>query len=622
MEASVSDGGTLRYQWYGEIPGLTNGPVKIPYATESTLDADLITEYEPITVYYYCVVTNENPNATGAKTASVTSRTATLIFSSEDDTEFTITFDATGGTVTPSIAVTKDGKLDSLPQPIRSGYTFDGWYTAADGGTEVTTETEFTQNSTIYAHWTATGPEAAEKPLITAQPKSASYTVNDTAADLTVTASVTDGGTLSYQWYSNTTNSTTEGTEIPGATGMSYKPSTAQAGTVYYYCIVTNTNNSVTGAKTATATSAIAAITVTESAPAEYTITFHANGGTVTPASARTTGGKLTSLPVPSRNGYTFAGWFTSATGGSSVTTNTVFGKDTTLYAHWTYAGSSQGGGGGTSTSTYRITLAPSTNGTVKANRTYAGSGSTVTLTVTPDSGYQLDTLTITGANGKHITCADKGNGSYTFTMPSSAVTVKAVFTAITPEKLPFVDVPAGIWYEEGVRYVYEHDLMTGTSATTFAPDMTTTRSMIATILWRLEGSPEVDYAMTFTDVASSTWYTEAVRWAASEGIITGYGNGDFGPDDPITREQMATMLYRYARYKGYDVSVGENTNILSYTDFAQLGEYAVSAMQWAVGAGIINGTGDGSTLAPLGQATRAQAAVMLQRFSEGYVTQ
>ena len=164
------------------------------------------------------------------------------------------------------------------------------------------------------------------------------------------------------------------------------------------------------------------------------------------------------------------------------------------------------------------------------------------------------------------------------------------------------------------MSYVYENGLMTGTSATTFAPDMTTTRSMVATILWRLEGSPVVDYAMTFTDVDSSTWYTEAVRWAASEGIITGYGNGNFGPNDSITREQMATMLYRYAQYKGYDVSVGENTNILSYTDFAELGEYAVAAMQWAVGAGIINGT-SASTLSPRGNATRAEVAVILMRY-------
>ena len=270
--------------------------------------------------------------------------------------------------------------------------------------------------------------------------------------------------------------------------------------------------------------------------------------------------------------------------------------------------------------SSYSIAVESGDNGKVTSNRNTASAGTTVTLTATPDNGYRLAGLTITSRTGKTITLNDKGNGTYTFTMPESSVTVKATFAEITSDDLPFVDVPLGTWYEEGVRSVYEHGLMTGTSATTFSPDVTTTRSMIATILWRLEGSPVVDYTLTFDDVDLSSWYGEAVRWAASEGIVTGYGNNKFGPDDPITREQMATMLYRYAQHKGYDVSIGENTNLLSYTDFADLGEYAISAMQWACGAGIINGTSD-RTLTPLGSATRAQVAVMLMRFCTEYVS-
>lgn len=188
------------------------------------------------------------------------------------------------------------------------------------------------------------------------------------------------------------------------------------------------------------------------------------------------------------------------------------------------------------------------------------------------------------------------------------------------PVELPFTDVPEGAWYEDAAAYVYKHGLMAGTSATTFAPEVTTSRAMIATILWRMAGSPVVNYAMNYTDVAQGQWCSEAIRWATSEGVVTGYGNGLFGTNDPITREQLATMLWRYAQTEGYDVSIGEDTNILSYTDVADLSEYAIPAMQWAVGAGIINGTGDGSTLTPQGQATRAQAAVMLMRFCEEYV--
>lgn len=312
---------------------------------------------------------------------------------------------------------------------------------------------------------------------------------------------------------------------------------------------------------------------------------------------------------------------FTSGSGSLSVpigtgeTVITVNIGSTAYTLHITSTHTSGGGGGGSgTTASYRVTVESAENGVAKSSRTSAGAGTTVKLTVTPDDGYRLSSLTVTNKNGKALTLNDKNDGTYTFTMPASDVTVKAAFIEVDAEEFPFVDVPLDSWYYDGVSYVYENGLMTGTSATTFAPDMTTTRSMVATILWRLEGSPVVDYAMTFTDVDSSTWYTEAVRWAASEGIITGYGNGNFGPNDSITREQMATMLYRYAQYKGYDVSVGENTNILSYTDFAELGEYAVAAMQWAVGAGIINGT-SASTLSPRGNATRAEVAVILMRY-------
>ena len=189
------------------------------------------------------------------------------------------------------------------------------------------------------------------------------------------------------------------------------------------------------------------------------------------------------------------------------------------------------------------------------------------------------------------------------------------------PVDLPFNDVPESYWAYDAIQYVYGEGLMAGTSGSTFSPEGTTTRGQIVTILWRLSGSPVVNYLMDFDDVDPAAYYAEAIRWATSEGIAGGYGGGVFGPDDPITREQLAVMLHRYAQHEGYDVSIGEDTNILSYADAFTVSEYAVSALQWACGAGIISGTGDGSTLSPHGQATRAQAAVMLMRFCEEYVT-
>ena len=278
--------------------------------------------------------------------------------------------------------------------------------------------------------------------------------------------------------------------------------------------------------------------------------------------------------------------------------------------------------GDSSSTPTYSVILPGRVEGgTVTAKKSYAEGGETFRFTVTPDEGWELDTLSVTDNRGTELDVKYEGDSMYSFKMPARRVEIQVSFREIPPESLPFTDIADNAWYADAVHYVYKHGLMAGISATTFAPDATTSRSMIATILWRMAGSPVVNYAMDYTDVAQGQWYSEAIRWAASEGIVGGYGNGLFGTNDPITREQFAAMLYRFAQEQGYDVSIGENTNILSYTDVADLSEYAISAMQWAVGAGIINGTGDGSALSPQGQATRAQAAVMLTRFCEEYVT-
>ena len=184
---------------------------------------------------------------------------------------------------------------------------------------------------------------------------------------------------------------------------------------------------------------------------------------------------------------------------------------------------------------------------------------------------------------------------------------------------LPFTDVPEDYWGYEAIQYVYRSGMINGVSPTAFAPGVSASRAMIVTILWRLEGEPAGNGGEDFSDVAGDAYYAEAVRWAAGEGIVGGYGNGLFGPDDLVTREQLAAILYRYAVCKGCDVSIGEDTNLLSYTDFADLSEYAIPAMQWACGAGLVNGTGAGA-LAPRGNATRAQVAAILMRFSQQYV--
>jgi hypothetical protein len=181
---------------------------------------------------------------------------------------------------------------------------------------------------------------------------------------------------------------------------------------------------------------------------------------------------------------------------------------------------------------------------------------------------------------------------------------------------LPFTDVKDGDWFYDDVKYVYENGLMMGTGDTTFSPNVTTSRGMIVTILYRLEGEPAVSGNCPFSDVAAGAYYENAVIWAAANGIVSGYSNNKFGPNDSITREQMVTILYRYANHKGYDVSVGEDTNILSFDDALSISEYAIPAFQWACGSGIINGTST-TTLSPKDNVTRAQAAAILHRFCE-----
>ena len=308
-----------------------------------------------------------------------------------------------------------------------------------------------------------------------------------------------------------------------------------------------------------------------------------------------------------------------------------VYAKYFSTYAIG-YTTKSSGGhtSGGSTATTYPVDVKSVTNGTIKADKSTASKDSTVTITVTPDKGYELGKLTVIDKNGKTISVTAKGNGQYTFTMPASGVTVTASFVETdwnlayrncpkdsTCPIWPFTDAKTTDWYHDGVHFCLENGLMVGYGNNIFQPDAGTTRAMIAVMLWRLNGSPVVNYAMNFDDVKADAWYTEAIRWAASEGVAAGYGNGKFGPDDTMTREQMVTILWRYAQYKGYDVSVGEDTNILSYDDATTVAQYAIPAMQWACGSGMVAGKtqGSGMILDPKGSTTRAQMATMMMRF-------
>ncbi len=319
----------------------------------------------------------------------------------------------------------------------------------------------------------------------------------------------------------------------------------------------------------------------------------------------------------------------TITNGTSDEITVTINGEKRTLAAGagetFTYIRPS-----GSYTTTYSLTVEDSEHGSVTASSRNAAKGSTVTLTVKPDEGYLLKTLVVSDKDGKELKLTDKGDGKYTFTMPSGKVTVSAVFAedygykrdyASCPKDAtcpiePYADAVNTAWYHDGVHFCLENGLMVGLPDGSFAPAGDVTRSQVVTILWRLEGKPVVNYAMQFEDVPAGEWFAEAVRWAASSGIVTGYNDEAFGPSDAITREQFAAILYRYSQFKGYDVSVGEDTNILDFDDAQSISTYAVPAIQWACGSGMISGV-SALTLDPQGITSRAQAATMFMRYCE-----
>ena len=272
-------------------------------------------------------------------------------------------------------------------------------------------------------------------------------------------------------------------------------------------------------------------------------------------------------------------------------------------------------GGGSTSTTTYKITVTEGKNGSITPNGVVkVEKGEDQTFKIKAEKGYEITDVLV---DGKSVGAVAK----YTFKNVKEKHTIEATFKKVEmPEQKPeeketFKDVKKNDWYYEAVEYVANKGLMNGTGNDEFTPDANTTRGMIVTILYRLDGSPKVSMS-TFTDVANTEYYAKAVAWAEKNGIVNGYGEGKFGPNDVITREQLAAIMYRYSNYKKYNTSVGEDTNILSYNDISELSEYAVSSMQWACGAGLVNGIGDGK-LAPKGNATRAQLATILMRYCE-----
>lgn len=352
-----------------------------------------------------------------------------------------------------------------------------------------------------------------------------------------------------------------------------------------------------------------------------YTVIFYPmNGSSMDSLNGVVHSSTISKPANPTWTGHTFEGWYVDPEYKTAWSFDTPITEDIRLFAKWTESssnpskpsnpGSSSSSSSGDNDPSYSISV-PSglTGGKISVTPTRASAGQRVTITVTPDKDYELDSLTVIDSKGNELVLTDKGAGKYTFNMPTGKATINATFKASQPFASiwnnPFVDVAENAWYYDAVRFVNQQGLMNGTSSNTFSPDSKLTRAQLAQVLYNKNGRPYVNSTSTFTDVVADAWYADAITWATSKGIISGYGNGMVGPNDFITREQLATILWRY-----------ENSPIsnyeLQFTDTDHISQYALNALRWAAENGIMNGYSDGR-LSPSGNANRSHVAQMLK---------
>lgn len=356
------------------------------------------------------------------------------------------------------------------------------------------------------------------------------------------------------------------------------------------------------------------AMTLTAKWVQTYTVAFDTNGGSAVAPVTVDAGSTATKPADPMKSGYTFGGWYKDST----LQTPWDFANDTvtaatTLYAKWT--ANPPAPSYDDPDPTYAVSAPAAENGKIAVSPKNASAGSTVTITVKPDSGYVLETISVTDRNGNDLKLTDKGNGKYTFTMPTSKVEIKVTFMEDNSVLNFFYDVPNGAYYYDAVKWAVDNGITGGVGNSLFAPNQPCTRGQIVTFLWRAAGSPVVNYAMNMTDVAEDAYYGEAVRWALSEGITTGIGDITFGPDAACTRAQAVAFLFRYAVASGMD-AVTLADLISGFADAASVPGYAVSAMNWALSQGIMQGSG--TQLLSGNTCTRAQIVTFLYRANQG----
>ena len=350
------------------------------------------------------------------------------------------------------------------------------------------------------------------------------------------------------------------------------------------------------------------AMTLTAEWVQTYTVTFETSGGRAVDPVTVDAGSTVTKPADPMKSGHNFGGWYKDSTLQTPWNfANDTVTADTTLYAKWT--ANPPAPSYDDPDPTYAVSAPAAENGKIAVSPKNASAGSTVTITVKPDSGYVLETISVTDKNGNDLKLADKGGGKYTFTMPASKVEVKATFMEDNSVLNFFYDIPNDAYYYEAVKWAAENGITGGVGNSLFAPNQPCTRAQIVTFLWRAAGSPVVNYLMPFTDVDEGAYYAEAVRWAASTGIVTGLTETTFGTDSVCTRAQAAAMIYRCAQAQGK----GFTGAWMFHLPFTDVPEWAYESVAWCYMNSVTTGVSE-TSFAPGNDCTRAQIVTFLWR--------
>ena len=629
-ETTVTDNGEISYQWYEATSKDDQNGTPISGETGST--------FTPNTTvagmhYFYVVATNTNANATGEQTAETRSNTVTITVT-EKAVTYTVSYD--WGTEFPKgenlptdakkyqsvqdveAAMDKNYTAGSTSTAQKDGkdgtWTFSGW-TATVEGTVVKFTGAWTFKETLKV-------DAVAPASITLT--DASYTVGDSAAALSGETTVADNGTITYQWYETTSKDDQNGTPLEGKTDPTFTPDTTTAGTRFFYVVATNTNANATGEKTAETRSNTVTITVTEKA-VTYTVSY--DWGTEFPAGEALPKDQVSYESVDAAKNavdtkYTNAYCIKAQKDGKNGTWQfsgwkaTVEGAVVKFTGVWSFTEDpkpekptrpEQSGSGGSSDRDRNYSVATPnriTGGTLSVTPASAAKGTTVTITIKPNMGYEVDEFTVTDQSGNRLSLTDKGNGKYTFTMPAGKVSVDATFAKVETT-INFHDVKQSDYYYDAVKWAVEKGITEGTSAGAFSPNVSCTRAQMVTFLWRAAGSPAPKSKTNpFQDISSADYFYNAVLWAMENGITTGTGADAFSPNDKVNRAQTVTFLYRAAASPASGSS--------SFGDVSGDAYYA-KAVAWANENGITSGTGNGK-FSPNADCTRAQIVTLLYR--------